>query len=72
VLDYLAANFSDTYLSLMAQYTPCGMLDNYPEINRPITKREYEKVAGYCGGFGAEKVFLPKSFIFFKKIHSCI
>ena len=58
VLDYLAANFSDTYISLMAQYTPCGMLDNYHEINRPITEREYEKVAGYAADLGLEKVFL--------------
>ena len=26
--------------SLMAQYTPCGNLENFPEINRPITERE--------------------------------
>lgn len=26
--------------SLMAQYTPCGNLDKFPEINRPITERE--------------------------------
>ena len=58
VLDYLAANFSDTYISLMAQYTPCGKLDNYPEISRPITEREYEKVAGYAADLGLEKVFL--------------
>ncbi|MBQ5816026.1 MAG: 4Fe-4S cluster-binding domain-containing protein, partial [Oscillospiraceae bacterium] len=26
--------------SLMAQYTPCGNLEAFPEINRPITERE--------------------------------
>ncbi len=26
--------------SLMAQYTPCGNLHEFPEINRPITERE--------------------------------
>lgn len=26
--------------SLMAQYTPCGNLDAFPEINRPISERE--------------------------------
>lgn len=34
------------YISLMAQYLPCGKVDaeHYPEINRRITRRELEKV----------------------------
>lgn len=32
-------------VSLMAQYVPCGRAEEYPEINRRLTKREYEKVA---------------------------
>ena len=31
----------DTYLSLMSQYTPFGKIENFPELNRPITAREY-------------------------------
>lgn len=54
IIDYLAENFGDTYLSLMAQYVPCTDLTAYPEINRKITKREYEKVIRYAG----EKEFL--------------
>lgn len=36
----------DTYLSLMCQYTPCGDLSRFPELQRRITRREYEKVLG--------------------------
>lgn len=32
------------YLSLMSQYTPFGEIDEYSELKRPITKREYERV----------------------------
>ncbi|GHU82392.1 radical SAM protein [Clostridia bacterium] len=35
---------SDVLFSIMAQYTPCGKATDYKEINRTITRREYEKV----------------------------
>ncbi len=41
IIDYIAENYSDTYLSIMAQYVPCGSLENYPEVKRIITVREY-------------------------------
>ncbi len=45
VLRYLDKEYSDDILvSLMGQYTPVGMAEKYPEINRCITPREYEKV----------------------------
>lgn len=31
-------------VSLMAQYTPAGIAEKYPDINRRLTKREYSKV----------------------------
>ena len=58
VLDYLKQQLPDTPISLMAQYTPCGSLENTPEINRRITEREYNKVADYAVALGLEKVFL--------------
>ena len=36
----------------MAQYTPCGIADKYPEINRKITKREYNKVLNHLVELG--------------------
>lgn len=60
IIDYVAENLPDTYLSLMAQYIPCTDLMHYPEINRKITKREYEKVIGYAAEKGLEKVFVQE------------
>ena len=57
-LDYLAENFGDTYISVMAQYVPCTDLSEYKEINRKITKREYDKVVNHILELGLEKVFL--------------
>lgn len=59
-LDYLAENFGDTYISVMAQYVPCTDLYEYKEINRKITKREYDKVVNHILELGLEKVFLQK------------
>lgn len=57
-LDYLAENYADTYISVMAQYTPCGNLTGYDEINRKLTKREYNKIVDYVMSLGLEKVFI--------------
>ena len=37
-----------------AQYTPCGELDRFPELCRPITRREQEKVEGVLFDLGLE------------------
>lgn len=47
-----------TYISLMAQYTPCGKLEDFPELQRRITKREYEKAVDCLVELGFENVFL--------------
>ena len=59
-LDYLAEFFSDTYISVMAQYVPCGDLSNYKEINRPLTQREYDKVVNHILDLGLEKIFVQE------------
>lgn len=58
VLDYLAENYGDTYISVMAQYTPCGNLTGYDEINRRLTKREYNKIVDYALSLGLDKIFI--------------
>lgn len=60
IIDYIAENYPDTYLSLMAQYTPCNDLSAYSEINRKITAREYNKVVDYTLDKGLEKVFIQE------------
>lgn len=55
VLDLLNDNFGNKItLSLMSQYTPCGIAEKYPEINRKITKREYQKVLTHLENLGFE------------------
>lgn len=60
VLDFIKSNFSNTFVSLMAQYTPCGDLSEFPEINRKITKREYEKVVNYALDNSFDKLFIQE------------
>lgn len=59
-LDYLAENFDDTYISVMAQYVPCGDLSDYKEINRPLTQREYDKVLNHIFDLGLDKIFVQE------------
>ena len=49
-----------TYLSLMSQYTPFGKVENFPELNRSITAREYNAVVEEAVSLGIENVFLQE------------
>ena len=49
-----------TYLSLMGQYTPFGHIENFPELSRKITAREYESVVDYALSIGIERLFLQE------------
>lgn len=44
IIDWCNENLSFAVFSLMSQYTPVTDLSDFPDINRKITKREYEKV----------------------------
>ena len=46
------------YFSLMSQYTPFGDIENFKELQRPITSREYKKVLAAVEEFGLKNVFL--------------
>ena len=55
VLDWLKENLPEgTLVSLMAQYVPCGRAADYPEVDRRITKREYEKVQQHLFALGLD------------------
>lgn len=60
ILKTIKENFGDTYVSLMAQYVPCGDLTNYSEIDRQITKREYQKVLDYAENLGFQNMFVQE------------
>ena len=55
VLDLLDEIFGDQILiSLMGQYVPLAKAEQYPEINRRITSREYNKVLEHLGELGLD------------------
>lgn len=60
IIDWLKENLKDTYISLMAQYVPCGDLSNTPELARKVTGREYNKVMDYALSQGLEKLFVQE------------
>ncbi|MBQ7202657.1 MAG: radical SAM protein [Eubacterium sp.] len=61
VIDDTIKSYGGAYLSLMAQYTPCGDLSEYPEIDRRLTKREYEKVINHALSTGYERIFVQET-----------
>lgn len=48
------------YLSLMSQYTPFGEIDKFPELKRPVTAREYERVEEEAFALGIKNLFIQK------------
>ena len=53
ILDWIKENLpKGTFVSIMSQYTPCGKADEFPELGRRITKREYDKVADRLWALG--------------------
>ena len=46
------------YFSLMSQYTPFGDIKDFKELQRPITRREYNKVLAAVEEYGLKNVFL--------------
>lgn len=60
VIDVCRRDFSGAYLSLMAQYTPCGELSKLPELSRRITRREYQKAVRHALECGVENMFVQE------------
>ena len=60
VLKYLYDTYHDhVYISMMSQFTPIA-LEDYPEINRTVTKREYERLVNYALEIGITKAFIQE------------
>lgn len=58
IIKFVATLPKGVYLSLMSQYTPFGDIENYRELQRKITKREYQKIIATVQEYGLENVFL--------------
>lgn len=61
ILKYLHEAYGNRiYVSIMNQYTPVIHQDNYPNLNRCVTKREYRKVLDYALSVGMENAFFQE------------
>lgn len=61
VVKYVYETYGDrVYLSLMNQYTPLPGMEAYPELNRRVTKREYDRLLDYALSLGVENAFIQE------------
>jgi putative pyruvate formate lyase activating enzyme len=61
VLSFLANEISrNTYLNLMEQYRPCYRADEFPELDRPITRQEYRDALEIAARYGLARLDRPR------------
>ena len=62
ILRYLYETYGDDiYISIMNQYTPMpGIGEQYPELGRRITRREYDKVVDFALQIGITNAFVQE------------
>ena len=61
VLDYLHRTYGNkVFISVMNQYTPVWQQEKYPELNRKVTRREYEKVLDAAVELGIENGYFQE------------
>ncbi len=61
VLSYLHETYGDKiFLSIMNQFTPTEYLEPYPELNRRVTQREYDRLIDYAISIGIEQAFIQE------------
>lgn len=60
ILKYLHDTYQNSiYISMMSQFTPIA-LKAYPEINRTVTRREYERLIDYAIKIGITNAFIQE------------
>ena len=61
VIEYLYRTYGNQiYLSIMSQYTPVSNFKEYPELNRRVTGREYDRVLSFAAELGVENGFFQE------------
>lgn len=59
ILAYLHRTYNNRiYISIMSQYTPVVKQEKFPNLNRTLTGREYDKVVDYALKLGIENAFI--------------
>ena len=60
ILEWFSQIKDKAYINIMSQYTPCGEIEKFKELQRKLTKREYDTVIDYALSLGIEKAFYQK------------
>lgn len=61
VVRYLYETYGDRiYISILNQYTPLAQTAAWPELNRRVTRREYDALVDYAIGLGVENGFIQE------------
>lgn len=60
VLKYIDKNYSNCFVSLMAQYFPTYKASEYSEISRKLTKKEYNSVCDYFYTLNLENGYIQE------------
>ncbi|MDO4965759.1 MAG: radical SAM protein [Lachnospiraceae bacterium] len=61
VLQYIYETYGDlVYISIMNQYTPLEQVKNIKELNRKVTKREYNRLIDYAISLGIKNAFIQE------------
>lgn len=61
IIRYLYETYGDNiYLSLMRQFTPLPHIQKYPELNRKVTREEYDAYVDYALDLGVENGFIQE------------
>ena len=60
VIDYISSRFKpgEVLFSLMRQYTPFGRIENFPELQSPLSDEEYNEIEEYLFASGIEDGFI--------------
>ena len=57
ILDWFSTIKEKAYINVMSQYTPFGKIDNFPELKRKVTRREYDTVIDYAISLGITNMY---------------
>lgn len=62
VIKYLFNTFgNDIFISIMNQYTPMGEFEQFPELSRTLSQREYDEVVDYALFLGIENAYIQET-----------
>ncbi len=60
ILDWYSQYKDISYINIMSQYTPFGNVKDFPELNRRLTKREYNSLIEYAISLDINNAFYQK------------